>query len=154
MTVNIQKGDLFLLDKHEYVFTHCISTDLAWGKGIVVPMMRFFHCGNAWRKNNNRTKYKVGDIGIHHIMGDPEKNIRQEVCLHMFTKNKYNTLPTYQGVTKALESVRNYMTEHNLHKLAMPKIGCGLDKLEWKKVYDIICETFKETDIKIEVRYL
>lgn len=38
--------------------------------------------------------------------------------------------------------------------LAMPKIGCGLDRLQWSKVREIIKEEFKDLDIEIEVRYL
>ena len=36
----------------------------------------------------------------------------------------------------------------------MPKIGCGLDKLQWGKVREIIKEEFKDVDIQIEIRYL
>ena len=36
-------------------------------------------------------------------------------------------------------------------KLAMPKIGCGLDKLSWSQVYDIICEVFEDMDIDIVI---
>lgn len=31
----------------------------------------------------------------------------------------------------------------------MPKIGCGLDRLEWNKVKDIIGEVFKDIDVGI-----
>ena len=37
----------------------------------------------------------------------------------------------------------------DITKLAMPKIGCGLDRLQWDKVYDIICDVFKDTDVDI-----
>ena len=33
----------------------------------------------------------------------------------------------------------------------MPKIGCGLDKLEWSKVEDLIKRTFDDMDIEIVV---
>lgn len=36
-------------------------------------------------------------------------------------------------------------------KLAMPRIGCGLDKLEWSKVKAIIEEVFADTDVEILV---
>ena len=36
----------------------------------------------------------------------------------------------------------------------MPRIGCGLDKLNWKNVKNMIKEIFKDTDIAIEVYYL
>lgn len=35
-----------------------------------------------------------------------------------------------------------------------PKIGCGLDKLEWDKVRIILEENFKDTDRNILVCYL
>lgn len=36
-------------------------------------------------------------------------------------------------------------------KLAMPRIGCGLDRLEWAKVKKIIKATFANTDVEILV---
>ena len=36
-------------------------------------------------------------------------------------------------------------------KIAMPVIGCGLDRLEWCKVSEIIKEVFEDTDVEILV---
>jgi O-acetyl-ADP-ribose deacetylase (regulator of RNase III) len=36
-------------------------------------------------------------------------------------------------------------------KLAMPRIGCGLDRLQWTNVYDIICEVFEDMNIEIVI---
>ena len=36
-------------------------------------------------------------------------------------------------------------------KIAMPVIGCGLDRLEWCKVSEIIKEVFEGTDVEILV---
>ena len=36
-------------------------------------------------------------------------------------------------------------------KIAMPVIGCGLDRLDWSKVSDIIKDVFSDTDIEILV---
>jgi hypothetical protein len=33
----------------------------------------------------------------------------------------------------------------------MPRIGCGLDKLEWNKVRDIIEKVFADMDLTIHV---
>jgi len=33
----------------------------------------------------------------------------------------------------------------------MPKIGCGLDKLEWGKVSTMLTEIFEESDVNITV---
>lgn len=39
----------------------------------------------------------------------------------------------------------------NIHKIAMPTIGCGLDRLQWDKVSEIIKEVFKDSDLEILV---
>lgn len=39
----------------------------------------------------------------------------------------------------------------NIYKIAMPIIGCGLDRLEWDKVSRIIKDVFQEEDIEILV---
>ena len=39
--------------------------------------------------------------------------------------------------------------EISVKKVAMPVIGCGLDRLKWDKVSEIIKETFGDTDIEI-----
>lgn len=44
--------------------------------------------------------------------------------------------------------------ELEIKYLGLPKIGCGLDRLQWGKVREIIKEEFKNLDIEIEVRYL
>ena len=44
--------------------------------------------------------------------------------------------------------------KENITKIAMPKIGCGLDQLNWNDVKRLLFETFENTDIEIFVCYL
>lgn len=46
------------------------------------------------------------------------------------------------------------MQENNIEKIAMPKIGCGLDKLNWCDVSSAIKEIFADSSIEIVVCYL
>lgn len=41
--------------------------------------------------------------------------------------------------------------KNGISKLAMPKIGCGLDKLNWEDVKQQIMRCFQDTDIEILV---
>lgn len=43
------------------------------------------------------------------------------------------------------------MVQKNKKTLAMPKIGCGLDRCSWKDVEQIIKDVFNDTDIKVIV---
>lgn len=57
--------------------------------------------------------------------------------------------------------VKDRMTQHKLsilkkitrffNKIGMPLIGCGLDRLKWDKVSEIIKDVFADTDIEIVV---
>ena len=40
---------------------------------------------------------------------------------------------------------------NGIRKVAMPLIGCGLDKLKWEQVSAIIREVFADTDMDILV---
>ena len=45
----------------------------------------------------------------------------------------------------------NYFLSENIHKIAMPIIGCGLDGLEWDRVSRIIKDVFRGEDIELLV---
>ena len=49
----------------------------------------------------------------------------------------------------SLNAMKTLALNNNVKKIAMPLIGCGLDRLKWEKVSEIIKETFSETDIEI-----
>lgn len=146
MIINEKKGNIFALSKEEYVFAHCIATDLQWGAGIAPVMMKQFKASSKWRKNTNATVYNVGDIGV-----DVSNT---GMMINLFTKSHTHGRPSYQAMEQCLVNLREWMIVHNKAKLAIPKIGCGLDGLSWPMVRDIINRVFLETDIMIEVRYL
>lgn len=47
--------------------------------------------------------------------------------------------------------MREICQDNDIKKVAMPVIGCGLDRLSWYKVSEIIKKTFSEMDIEILV---
>ena len=44
-----------------------------------------------------------------------------------------------------------YCKTYNIKKVAMPLIGCGLDRLQWDRVSAMIKEIFADEDIEILV---
>lgn len=71
--------------------------------------------------------------------------------LNLITKERYFQKPTYQSMRLALEVMKKICEEEEIQKIAMPIIGCGLDKLTWDKVSEIIKDLFLDTDIEILV---
>lgn len=72
-------------------------------------------------------------------------------ALNLVTKSKYWHKPTYESLTQAVVSMRVVCLEEGITALAMPQIGCGLDKLQWGRVREIIKDVFADTDMEIVV---
>lgn len=78
---------------------------------------------------------------------------------NLVTKEKYWQKPTYNSLKAVLINAKLYslmvsdkgVKKPKPVKLAMPRIGCGLDRLQWDKVKAIIEEVFANTDVEILV---
>lgn len=67
----------------------------------------------------------------------------------MSLKEKYWHKPTLSTLRQALTCMK--ICGENSDKIAMPRIGCGLDHLNWQDVEQIIRELFADTDVEILV---
>ncbi|CAC5409913.1 ADP-ribose glycohydrolase OARD1 [Mytilus coruscus] len=70
---------------------------------------------------------------------------------YLITKVKATGKPTYDTLRASLKELKVHCVKNEVHRLAMPKIGCGLDRLEWEEVSTMICEIFSDTNIHITV---
>lgn len=68
---------------------------------------------------------------------------------HLITKKDRYDKVTYENLEKCLYSLKSMAESQGNFYLAFPKICCGQDKLEWKKVKHLIVEIFKDTDFQI-----
>lgn len=135
-------GNLFnrKLEENEF-YVHCISRDYACGAGIA----------KEFNKRYNLTK-RLQEL-------PPCKCMTIDNVINLVTKSKYWQKPTYDSLTDSLKDLRYLINMPSSNRiviktLVMPRIGCGLDKLQWKNVKKIIKEIFEDTDVAIEVYYL
>lgn len=61
--------------------------------------------------------------------------------------------PTYKTLKSALLDLKRQLIKNSEPEIAMPMIGCGLDKLQWAKVKAIIEEVFDNTNIDVTICY-
>ena len=73
---------------------------------------------------------------------------------NLVTKRKCYHKPTYASLRESLEDMIETIETLEIEKIAMPMIGCGLDKLDWDVVKEIIEDVFEDIDIEILVCYL
>ena len=69
----------------------------------------------------------------------------------MVTKERYWHKPTYASLRATLVDMKMQVLSMQIKKIAMPLIGCGLDKLQWEKVKTLIEEIFSDDDLEIIV---
>ncbi len=139
-----EQGDLFAEEIiSEYALCHCISSDFALGAGIAKA---FAAMGVKRRLCAEFPKLWEGRGYCLFVETDGV------LVANLVTKQRYFHKPTLETLRQSLESLREQAARRNLKKLAMPKIGCGLDKLKWEDVSAAIKDIFGETDIEILVR--
>ena len=142
------KGNLFSEKYQEKdIYAHCISEDFVMGKGIAKTFKQLFPELKAKDRliaNYKREKYKR----LHVVP------CQKALVANLITKRYYYNKPTYETLKESLAELKEYVDKNSIKRILMPKIGCGLDGLNWEKVKLIIEEIFTDTDIEILVFYL
>ena len=138
MQLIIEKGDLFEL-VNDYPLAHCISADFKLGLGIALEFDKRYRIGSKLRAN-------------YTVDGKVPQCIRVDNTYNLVTKPKYWHKPTYKTLEGSLLLMKEQMLLQGEKRVAIPMIGCGLDKLQWGAVVELIKDIFKNTDIEVRVR--
>lgn len=141
------KGDIFTEDM-SYKFVQCISADLAMGKGIAVGYNEHFNAKNLMLTAYSNTLISEWDLTL-----PPKRGMCKYTppVLNLVTKRRYWEKPTLETMKNALWELRALCTHYGIDKIAMPKIGCGLDRLKWEDVKKLIEQVFTDSEIEIHV---
>lgn len=148
-------GDLFQHHGNSKTVSlaHCISSDARMGQGIAVLFREKFGCAEEIRSRN----VENGDIIIlnkspHVSNGNISTPTRY--IYYLVTKQKYFEKPTYETLRSSLLCMKKHAIENKVQCIAMPRIGCGLDGLEWETVSKMIREIFMHEKIHVLIYYL
>jgi len=132
-----EQGDLFTVDP-KYVLAHCISQDVTATRNIMARIIEpYLRIGKAIRFSDVRVVYNL-----------VTKEFVNQQCRWSYL------LDYYENLKRCLYDLSSQMIKNNEQFLAIPKIGCGLDRADWKIVKTMIRDAFKNTDIEILVRYI
>lgn len=130
-----EKENLFKVD-NKYYLAHCISSDVAMGKGIATQFERYFNIKKEILRHSREERIHPTCISTGRIF-------------NLITKEKYWHKPTYETVEKSLLIMKELIIRNNIKYLAMPTIASGLDGLKWSNVKKIIKSIFYDVDIEI-----
>lgn len=125
----------------KYYLVHCISADLALGAGIAVEFNKRFNL-----------REKLIEIPKEHRYF--QQVVLIDKVFNLITKERYWQKPDYHSLFICLVQLKKICLDKNIKHLAMPRIGCGLDKLDWRIVKRMIQEVFQYTTIELLVCYI
>lgn len=134
--------DLFKVPQGYYL-AHCISGDYALGAGIAVQFAEHYNMREKLHK-----RFPIAD-GVK--FANVGKALLVDNVFNLVTKARCFHKPTYDTLYETLVDMREQCENLDIKKVAMPLIGCGLDRLNWEKVVDVIIDVFDDLDIEILV---
>lgn len=145
MTFTEINGDLFTAPQGYYL-AHCVSGDFALGAGIAKKFDEVYNMRFKLYRD-----YPIADGEKYGYVG---KALLIDNVFNLVTKARCFYKPTYDSLHETLVDMREQCESLGITKLAMPKIGAGLDKLNWNKVVNVIYDVFEDSDIEIVVYVL
>ena len=144
----IQYLEGYLLDTKDSVAIS-MSTDCAMQVGLPADMRK--HFGHEDYIFNQ--KCQVGQVAVLPPAKTQTKKVNQHAYFLM-TKVRYFNKPTLNDVERCMMNMAKHAQLNGVRHISIPRIGCGMDRLSWKKVYAIIDTVFRKTDIMITVYLL
>ncbi|RHS68271.1 hypothetical protein DW954_02745 [Clostridium sp. AM45-5] len=140
MNFKEETRDLFTVPQGYYL-AHCISGDYSLGAGIAAQFVDVYNMRYKLHRN-----YPIPD-------GEKFANVGEALLIdnvfNLVTKDRVYHKPTYDTLIETLEDMKEQCENLDINKIAMPRIGCGLDGLSWDTVEEIIMEVFEDTDMEI-----
>jgi hypothetical protein len=102
------------------------------GKGIALEFRKRFG-----RENDLRSQRAVvGDLAW--------LTAGRRLVFYLITKLKYNDKPTYDALRSTLIALRTHLYKSGTRGLSIPRLGCGLDGLQWARVEEMLREVFAD----------
>ena len=121
---------------------HCISADAQMSKGFAqflserVPRLR------RTCRRDNFLKEQVFPFW--------DSSSRRYIS-NRVAKEKYSDKPDLSTLATTLQKMQAHATMHGVSTIAIPKIGCRLDQMNWQDVVKLLRNIFAYSDIQIVV---
>lgn len=146
--------DLFNLNNNEYAFAHCISADVTATKAMGAGIAKIFRKKYPAMAGIISPKLRIGKAIRYEENGNVVYNIVSKEKVYQKINLSISKDSYYGNLKNALYEIKSQMLENGEKKLAMPKIGCGLDRGKWEEVREIIKEVFNDTEFEVVICYL
>lgn len=135
----IEGNLLDTIDTPGYSTAHCVGKDMIMGAGIAKKIKEKLNLNTTELRQNCQVTSIV-----------PLK-VNEDFLLNMVTKNKSNELPNWHDFKQTIKKLQEVCKKLKIQKLAIPKIGCGLDMFKWPNVMKLLKSVFYHSDTEVYV---
>ena len=137
------KADIFRIKDAGYWVVNPVNTVGVSGKGLALAFKNKYM--SSYYKYKNACDNKT--ISTSKVFIDETEKI-----VYFATKEHWRNNSEIEYIVNGLKDLRIQAERLNIKTIAMPKIGCGLGGLDFKKdVLDLIKDEFDDTGIEIIV---
>ena len=150
-TIPSQSGDEFLqivygnensIIQQPNSIGHCISADAKMSKGFADFLS---HKIPGLRPTCKKAKLLMGQVFPFW-----DSHGRRYIY-NLVTKERFLDKPELSTLLTTLESMKSHATMYGVSTIAIPKIGCGLDQMNWQEVVKLLRDVFAYSDIHVVV---
>ena len=121
---------------------HCISSDAKMSKGFADLLSQRI---SGLRDTCRQTKLLSGQT---FPFWDRAGN---RYIYNLVTKTKFSEKPNLTTLSLTLEEMKSHARLYGISTIAIPKIGCGLDQMNWQEVVKLLRDIFAYSNIRIVV---
>lgn len=139
MTIREENKNLFDVPQGYYL-AHCITADFSLGAGVARKIDSIF--------NMKEKLYKFFTPDAKYYLGDA---LLVDNVFNLVTKMSPIKKAKYKKLHAALIDMRDQMQDNMITKVAIPRLGCDHEGMNWEKVREIIEEVFRDTNVEILV---
>jgi hypothetical protein len=146
--IRVVKGDIVSAD--ETWKMHFVSADLRRSKGVALRLAEVFGPVDL-RKGGECV------VGLVKMQRLEMKGGHVTHLLNLITKRKYFHKPAanperfLSDIVTALRNLRDYCDKMRIRRLALPRVGSNLDRVNWRWTQRKLLEVFEDLDIELIV---
>ncbi len=159
--LRVAEGDMFF--SRMQTLTVSVNTVGVMGAGVAsrakyqFPDVYVYYqdlCRNRKLRMGKPEIYKREASLEHELADDPSSlsNADLEKWFLLFpTKKHWRERADIVGIEEGLQWLKNNYAKEKIKSLAIPALGCGLGRLEWRDVGPLMCRYLKKFDIQVTI---
>ena len=121
---------------------HCISADARMSKGFADLLS---HRIPGLRSTCRKAKLFMGQIFPFW------DSTGKRYIYNLVIKERFYDKPNLSTLSKTLEAMKIHASTNGVSTIAIPKLGCGVDQMNWQEVVKLLRDIFAYADVQLVV---